>query len=286
MNNISKLVSSIILAASVSSFNLDMEKSEFYSNNDKSKIELSDKKKNEGIEKPKGEPNLVLDILVKKGKWPNIDIGDVEIRDNSLYATLLFGYYQLMFTQINDSTFVEHLYARNIKKDSISRYEIFTTKKRIDSLNKPYYVLEKYETKFGKARAEKMPLEGKIFNSGNMPAISALNSFFDENIGSSASILVLGVPYKFNIHKQIGERSKNTQEIIYYAKMSEVTKTKDDIFIMDEFLNLYTEKETTIELNKKIVNTHYNKLQAQFEVLNMDNFWDGNYKATGQVRKK
>jgi hypothetical protein len=287
MNNLGKLVSVLTLAASLTALSPDRgnELNPPFTH-PIPEIELSDKKKNEGIEKPKGEANLVLDILVKKGKIPNLDLGDVEIRDNSLYGTLFFGYYQLLFQQVNDSTFVEHHYIRN-KVDSLSRYEIFTTKRRLDSLNNPYFVLEKYETKLGKARAEKISLEGKTYNNGNMPAIIALNNFFEEKMGASARILVLGVPYDFNIHKELGEKTKNKQEIIYYAKMSDVTKTKDDVFIMDEFLNLYTEKNTIITPNKIITNTQYNKLEAQCEVLEHDkSFWIDKYKITGIVRKK
>lgn len=246
-----------------------------------------DIKKNKGLIKPIGQPNLELDIYVKKGILPNIDIGDVEIRKNSIYASLLWGYYQIMLRQVNDTTFVEELYARDVNKDS-TRYEIFTTTKRIDpSTKKEYFTLDSYDVLMGSPRKEKLPLEGKTYYPNYMPAILMLNNFFENKLEDSAKILVLGVPYNFNVHKKTGETLNNRTEIIYYAKMSDlVTRTEDDVFIMDEFLNLFTDREILNSNGKTEVVTNYNKLEAKFEVLNVGPFWDGKYKATGLVRKK
>lgn len=245
--------------------------------------ELLDKSK-KGIIKPSDTPELSADIKVQKGIMPAIKIGELEIRDKSMYASLLFGHYQILFEQENDSTFVEHLFTKSLSKDS-ERYEIFITKKRKDEQGNPYFILTEYLTTKGTPREEKIPLENKTYSSTFSPSILTLNQFLKNKLPEEVNMIVLGVTYNFNIYEKREPSGKNTTTVTKYAKMSEVMHTPDDSFLMEEYINLRSTETKNKNNGLEMTMMQPKEFEAKFTVIN-SGVWNGNYKAIGVVKDK
>lgn len=289
--DLAKTVITLSLAMSLSAFNTQTASSQVKLSSiiSKNTTEL-EKEQIKGIPKPEGYADLTLDIRIQKGILPAVKIGNVEVRSNSLYASLLFGHYQILFEQVNDSTFVEHLFSRSLSKDS-ERYEVFTTKKLTDTTNQSnYFILDNYTTTKGIPREEKIPLKNTKYPQEFTPAIIALNKFLNQSLENKVNIIVLGVPYTFNLYEKKErlrktEKNTNAVAIINYAKMSEILETPDDTFLLEEYLNLYTRQETKFNngiIEKKIIPE---KFESNFKVVN-SGLWNGEYKATGIVRER
>jgi len=283
--SLSKIVTTLSLAVSLSAINPFSAQSQVQMssiiNGDPTEV-LN--KSTKGIIKPTDIPELSADIKVQKGKLPAVKIGELEIRDKSMYASLLFGHYQILFEQVNDTTFAEHLFTRSLSKES-ERYEIFITKKRTDSLGNPYFILTEYLTTKGTPREEKIPLENKTYSSNFSPSILNLNKFLDNNLPDEVKLLVLGVTYNFNIYEKRQPLGKNCTEVTKYAKMSEVVHTPDDSFLMEEYINLQTEETKVNQNGIDTVLMHPKEFEAKFTVVN-SGVWNGNYKAIGTIKNK
>ncbi len=246
-----------------------------------------DTKEYTGIPKPAQDPDVIIDLRAHR-KILGIDFskqaGIAEIRKNSLYIDLLSGKYQLMFEQINDSTFLEHLFTVNLEKNNNQRYELFTTVRRKESL-----VLKNYEVLIGTPREEKLYLEHKVYSGEFLPIMMAVNKFFENTLNDNINVVAFGVKYTFNLYrteqtKQTTQQKKTDEKIIIRtAKMTELIKrTPEDIILMEENLYVFTTeknmKDTTI--------IELQKIEADFAIVNSGMLWNSNnYKATGKVRK-
>jgi hypothetical protein len=224
-----------------------------------------------GIPVPTGTPNFTTDLYVNMNKpiisMLKLNAGHVEVRDNSLYAVLARGNYQILFEQIDDTTFVERLYNYNSENKTV-RYEIFTTKKRKNSKGKDYFVLEEYVAIEGEKRAEKIPLENKTY-SDVMPAVVLLNKLLKNELPEKPKILVFGIEYPIEISETRKTTKNNETKVKKYADLlNAVERTPDDVFIMENPINLYLVEKTIKKNGKDTTLVTPIKLETMFEIIN------------------
>jgi hypothetical protein len=289
MNNLGKIVMTLSLAFSFSAFSPNYAYSQTslaaISSSTSTSVDVN-KKQTKSI-RPTGEPNLILDIRGHRKIILGIDLsmgaGIAELRENSLYIDLLSGSYQILFEQVNDSTFTEQLYTANMDTGK-ERHEKFTTiRKKNNSL-----VFAKYDTLAGTSRKEKIPLLNTVYDQKFMPVMTVVKKFLSNSLPDELNVIVMGGKYTFNLYTDKRTSNKNGEiDVTRYAKMTElVTRTPDDIIIMDDKVFMYT-TETTEKVNGKYTNVmRPEKIEAKFAVINSGRFWNSeNYKAAASVRK-
>jgi hypothetical protein len=245
----------------------------------------TDKKESKGLAIPIGKPDFTIDIRAHR-KILGIDFsagaGMAEIRKNNIYINLLSGAYQMMFEQVNDSTFIEHLYTVNLETKK-EREEQFTTKIRNNS-----QILTEYKVLKGEPRKEKLMLENTAYPAEFMPVLTAVNKFLINKLPKKINVVAFGDAYTFSLYTDEKKTKyiKGEKQVVKYAKMDELVKrTPDDIVIMGEYLNIIANEKTIKQ------NGYYNtllipkKFEANFAIINSGIFWNSdNYKAVGIIK--
>jgi hypothetical protein len=286
--NLGEIVTTLSLALSLSalSINSAYSQGQFTSSTMPAKSTFtteSESTKHRGIVKPAGKPTLELNLQVHSKIIPPIKVGTAEVRKNSLYLSLFFDSYQMMFEQINDSTFVEHLYTRNLETNE-ERYEKFTTIKRNNSL-----VFTNYDLVTGTARDEKIPLINTTYTPEFLPVMTVVNSFLENKLPNQINVVLYGATYTFNLYtKERKSPNKNNEiEVVKYAKMTElVTRTPDDIILLGEKINIFTTEKIVNQNGKDTTIMYPKKIEAEFAVVN-SGIWNGSsYKATSTFKKQ
>ncbi len=224
------------------------------------------------IPKPASSPYAIYDLQAHKirrnGKERKaVPAGYVELRDSSLYLSLFFGMYQLLFTQNNDTLFTSYQYINTLfgSNQSDKYIESVTDSTRLETI-----------TFFGKENTEKKRYLDTAYTVQYQPIIALINQFIRNKNPADAKVICFGKTYEIPLQDSaISENVESTK-----ANISTILGDETDFVHLEDPVLFYSVIQDSIKL------PYYLEGQAIIQHVPFYlSFLKGHWRVTGELVK-